>query len=53
MLDLLLQPELISETKRYFTEVQTKDKQYEPFIGPDDKPPLDLNETCRCRSSAR
>lgn len=44
-LDLLLQPELISETKRYFTEVQTKDKQYEPFIGPDDKPPLDLNET--------
>jgi aminobenzoyl-glutamate utilization protein B len=45
VLDLLLQPELISETKRYFTEVQTKDKRYEPFIGPDDKPPLDLNET--------
>jgi aminobenzoyl-glutamate utilization protein B len=45
VLDLLLQPELISETKRYFSEVQTKDKQYEPFIGPDDKPPLDLNET--------
>ena len=34
VLDLLLKPELISETKRYFTEVQTKDKQYEPFIGP-------------------
>jgi aminobenzoyl-glutamate utilization protein B len=44
VLDLLLQPELISETKRYFTDVQTKDRQYEPFIGPDDKPPLDLNE---------
>jgi aminobenzoyl-glutamate utilization protein B len=44
VLDLLLQPDLISETKRYFTEVQTKDKQYEPFIGPDDKPPTDLNQ---------
>jgi len=44
VLDLLLKPELISETKRYFTEVQTKDKQYEPFIGKDDRPPVDLNQ---------
>jgi aminobenzoyl-glutamate utilization protein B len=45
VLDLLLKPELIGETKRYFTEVQTKDKQYEPFIGPDEKPPVDLNQS--------
>jgi aminobenzoyl-glutamate utilization protein B len=49
VLDLLLQPDLISETKRYFTEVQTKDKQYEPFIGPDDRPPVDLNQAAMDR----
>ena len=49
VLDLLLQPDLITETKRYFTEVQTKDRKYEPFIGPDDKPPVDLNETAMAK----
>ncbi len=44
VLDLLLRPDLISESRRYFTEVQTKETKYEPFIGPDDKPPLDLNQ---------
>jgi aminobenzoyl-glutamate utilization protein B len=49
VLDLLLKPELISETRRYFTEVQTKDTKYEPFIGKDDKPPLDLNRDSMAR----
>jgi len=29
--------------------VQTSDKQYEPFIGPDDKPPIDLNQSAMDR----
>ena len=44
VLDLLLRPELIAETKRYFDD-QTKAQKYEPFIGADDKPPIDLNQT--------
>ena len=44
VLDLLLQPERVSEAKRYFTEVQCKDQTYVPFIGKDDAPPLDLNQ---------
>jgi aminobenzoyl-glutamate utilization protein B len=44
VLDLLLQPERVSEAKRYFTEVQCKDQTYVPFIGKDDSPPLDLNQ---------
>ncbi len=39
---VLLKPDLISETKRYFTEVQKKDTKYEPFLSKDDRPPLDL-----------
>jgi aminobenzoyl-glutamate utilization protein B len=44
VLDLLLQPERVAEAKRYFTEEQCKDQHYEPFIGKDDKPPIDLNQ---------
>jgi aminobenzoyl-glutamate utilization protein B len=44
VLDLLLQPERVAEAKRYFNEVQCKDQRYQPFIGAEDKPPLDLNQ---------
>ena len=44
VLDLLLRPELIADTKRYFAE-QTQAQKYEPFIGAEDKPPIDLNQT--------
>lgn len=43
VLDLLLRPELIAETKRYFAE-QTQAQKYQPFIGAEEKPPIDLNQ---------
>lgn len=45
LLDLFMQPDRVTDAKRYFDEVQCKDQRYEPFIGKDDKPPLDLNQT--------
>jgi aminobenzoyl-glutamate utilization protein B len=42
-LDLLLRPELIQQAWEYFRNVQTKDIKYEPLIGPDDRPAIDLN----------
>src|ERR1700752_2158624 len=44
MIDLLTKPELVSESWKYFREVQTKDTKYQPLIGPDDKPPTYLNQ---------
>ena len=44
MIDLLTKPELVSEAWKYYREVQTKDTQYQPLIGPDDKPPTYLNQ---------
>jgi aminobenzoyl-glutamate utilization protein B len=43
-LDLLLRPELIQKAWDYFRNVQTKDTKYEPLIGADDKPAIDLNK---------
>ena len=45
VLDLFMQPDRVTEAKRYFDEVQCKDQRYEPFITKGDKPPLDLNQT--------
>jgi aminobenzoyl-glutamate utilization protein B len=42
-LDLLLKPELIQRAWDYFRDVQTKEIKYEPLIGPDDKPAIELN----------
>jgi aminobenzoyl-glutamate utilization protein B len=42
VLDFLLRPELIAQARAYFEE-QTKDQKYQSFIGPDDKPAIDLN----------
>ena len=44
MIDLLTKPELVSEARKYFDEVQTKETKYQPLIGPDDKPPTYLNQ---------
>jgi len=44
VIDLLTKPELVSEAWKYYREVQTKDTQYQPLIGPDDKPPTYLNQ---------
>ncbi len=43
-LDLLLQPQILQQAWDYFHTVQTKDVKYEPLIGPDDKPAIDLNK---------
>jgi aminobenzoyl-glutamate utilization protein B len=42
VLDFLLRPELIAQARAYFEE-QTKDQKYQSFIGPDDKPAIELN----------
>jgi hypothetical protein len=39
-LEMLLTPELVQDSWKYFREVQTKDMQYTPFIGPDDPPAI-------------
>jgi aminobenzoyl-glutamate utilization protein B len=44
VIDLLTKPELVSEARKYFDEVQTKETKYQPLIGPDDKPPTYLNQ---------
>src|SRR5690606_15732825 len=42
-MEKLITPELIDQAKDYFENVQTKDVQYTPFEGPDDKPSIHLN----------
>ena len=37
--------------ERLLTKVQCKDQRYEPFIGKDDKPPIDDNQVARWTSS--
>lgn len=43
MVDVLTKPELRRRAKDYFVNVQTKDQKYVPMIGPDDKPPIEIN----------
>ena len=42
-LDLLLKPEIIQQAWDYYRNVQTKEVKYQPLIGADDKPAIDLN----------
>ncbi len=42
-LDLLLNPGLVGQAWTYFRDVQTKDVKYTSFLGPEDKPALELN----------
>lgn len=44
LIDLFTKPELVQESWKYFREVQTKDRKYQPLISPDDKPPIWLNK---------
>ena len=44
MLDLLLRPELVKSAWDYFTDVQTKDVKYTPFIAADTPPPTWINK---------
>ena len=44
MLDLILRPELVQQAWDYFRNVQTKETKYTPFIGPQDKPAIWMNQ---------
>jgi aminobenzoyl-glutamate utilization protein B len=43
MIDLLLAPPIVADAWKYFTDVQTKDVKYKPFISATDMPPVELN----------
>jgi aminobenzoyl-glutamate utilization protein B len=44
VLDLLTKPELVDQAWKYFREVQTKDRKYQPLISAEDKPAVYLNK---------
>jgi aminobenzoyl-glutamate utilization protein B len=44
LLDILLTPKVVTDAWDYFKTVQTKDVQYQPFIRPQDQPPIWLNK---------
>ncbi|MGQ0732583.1 MAG: amidohydrolase [Acidobacteriota bacterium] len=44
ILDFMLKPELVKQAWDYFTNVQTKDQKYIPFIAKDTPPPTWLNK---------
>jgi aminobenzoyl-glutamate utilization protein B len=44
ILDVMMRPELVEQAWKYFREVQTKDKKYEPFVRPQDQPAIWLNK---------
>jgi aminobenzoyl-glutamate utilization protein B len=43
-LDILLNPEVVTQAWAYFRDVQTKDVKYTPLIGPEDRPAIELNK---------
>jgi aminobenzoyl-glutamate utilization protein B len=43
LLDLFLNPKIVSDAWDYFNNVQTKETTYTPFIAPTDKPAIFLN----------
>jgi aminobenzoyl-glutamate utilization protein B len=43
MMDLLQDPELVASAATYFTEEQTANETYTPFIGKDDAPAIEKN----------
>lgn len=44
LIDLFTNPKVLTDAKDYFTNVQTKDVKYTPFITKDDPPPTYLNK---------
>ena len=50
LLDLVMQPKLVSDAKDYFVNVQTKTTKYRPLMAPTDQPATWLNEKIMVRS---
>ena len=44
LFDLMLQPKVVADAKRYFTGVQPKTVEYHPLMTPGDPPAIWLNE---------
>jgi aminobenzoyl-glutamate utilization protein B len=44
LLDLFAKPQIVIDAKKYFAEVQTKDRKYISFLKADDKPAIHLNK---------
>ena len=44
LIDLFTKPQVLADAKDYFTNVQTKEIKYIPFITKDDPPPIGLNK---------
>lgn len=44
LIDLFTTPKIIDSAKNYFSNVQTKDTKYKPFITANDPPPIYLNK---------
>jgi len=44
LLDLFAKPQIVIDAKKYFDEVQTKDRKYISFLKADDKPAVHLNK---------
>ena len=44
LLDLMLNPQIVTDAWTYFNDVQSKEQEYIPFIAPTDKPAIFLNE---------
>ncbi len=44
LLDLMTRPELLTQAKAFYTDVQTKDTKYMPLLRPTDKPAIWLNK---------
>jgi aminobenzoyl-glutamate utilization protein B len=44
VLDLLMDPDLLAESKDYFENVQLQGQSYEPVLGPNDQPAIHLNK---------
>jgi aminobenzoyl-glutamate utilization protein B len=49
LLDILMRPQVVADAWTYFRETQTKDVQYQPFIGPTDQPPIWMNADIMAR----
>jgi len=53
LLDLMLRPQAVADAWTYFREEQTKSRQYTSFLGPNDGPPIWLNEEIMARYRPR
>jgi aminobenzoyl-glutamate utilization protein B len=49
VLDIMLTPAVVADAWTYFRDVQTKDVKYQPFIRPQDQPPIWLNADIMAR----